>query len=41
MLASYVNLTQARILLEEETSAEKMPPPDWPMGKSVGHFLGK
>lgn len=32
----YVNLTQARIILEEEeTSTKKMSPPDWDMGKPV------
>lgn len=31
----YVNLTQAGVILEEGTSVEKMPIPDWPVGKSV------
>lgn len=34
-----VNLTQAGVIWEEGTSIEKMPPPGWPVGKSVGHFL--
>lgn len=34
MLASFiVNLTQARVILEEGTSMEKMFPPAWPVGK--------
>ena len=34
-----VNLTQARVILEERTSAEKMFLLDWPVGKPVGQFL--
>ena len=34
-----VQLDTARVLQEEGTSTEKMPPPDWPMGKPVRHFL--
>lgn len=30
----FVNLTQARVVLEEGTEDEKMPPPDRPVGKS-------
>ena len=36
------NLTQSRVkillLLEEETSVKKMPPPEWPVSKPVGVF---
>jgi hypothetical protein len=40
VLASvYVNLTQVRAIWEEEISDDKMYPPDWPVGKSVVHFL--
>ena len=39
MLGDYVNSTQARVTGEEGTSAEKMPPSDWPVGKPVRHFL--
>lgn len=35
----YDNLTQAGDTLEEETSTEKMPPLDRPMGSPVVHFL--
>lgn len=35
----FLNLAQARVLWEEETSVEKMLSPDWPVGKSVTHFL--
>lgn len=31
----YVNLIQARVTWEEETSAEKVSPPDWLVGKPV------
>jgi hypothetical protein len=33
-----VNLTQARDIPEGETSTDKLPPSDWPEGKSVGAF---
>lgn len=40
VLASiYVILTQTTAILEEGTSAEKMPPTDWPVDKPMGHFL--
>jgi hypothetical protein len=32
---SYVRVAQARVIWEDETPIEKMPPPDWP----VVHFL--
>lgn len=35
----YVNLTQLTVILEEIPSIEKMPQPEWPMSKVVGHFL--
>lgn len=35
----YVNLTQATVIWEEETSAEKMTLMDWPVEKSMGCFL--
>lgn len=34
-----VNFTKVRVILEEGTSIKKIPPPDWPVGKSVVHFL--
>lgn len=39
LVSILVNLTQARVVGEEETSAEKMAPSDLPIGKSVKHFL--
>ena len=40
MLASfYVNIMQAKVILEEGTSIEKMALPDWPVCKPVVHFL--
>jgi len=30
---------QARFFQGEKTSVEKMPSPDWPVKKSVGHFF--
>lgn len=43
MLASLCQLDIARVILEEETLVEKMPPhthtPDWLVGKLVVHFL--
>jgi hypothetical protein len=35
----FVNLTQAPVVWEEGTATEQLPPSDWPVGKSVGHFL--
>lgn len=35
----FASLTQARVIQEEKTSLEKMPPTDWPVRKSLGHFL--
>lgn len=35
----HVNLKQAGIIWEEETSTEKMPPPDWALDKITEHFL--
>lgn len=35
----FVYLTEARVNLEEVSSAEKMPPPGWPVNTSVAHFL--
>ena len=38
MLASlFVNLTQARVFWEEETSSEKMTLSEHPVGKIMGH----
>lgn len=34
-----VNLTQVRLIFIEDFLIEKRPPSDWPVGKSVGHFL--
>lgn len=31
----FLNLIHIRIIWEEETSSEKMPPPGWPVNKSV------
>lgn len=31
--------THARVTCAEGTTVEKMPPSDWAVGKSVGHFL--
>ena len=35
----YVNLTHARVIREEVTSIEKIPPSNLPIGKYVKHFL--
>lgn len=35
----YVNLAQARVLLEGVPFTEKTTPPDWPMDKFMMHFL--
>lgn len=35
----YISLTQARVILEEEATIEKMPPLHWPVSKLVVHFL--
>lgn len=35
----FINLAQARVPWEDETSVEWIPPSHWPVGKSVGHFL--
>lgn len=34
-----VNLAAARVVWEDGTYMEKMPPSEWLGGKSVGHFL--
>lgn len=34
----FVNLTQERILLETEILVKKIPPTDWPTGKSIEYF---
>ena len=34
-----VSLTQAGVIWEDGTSIEKMSPSDWPVGRSMGHFL--
>lgn len=34
-----VPLTKGTGIWEEGTSAETMPPPDWPVGNAIGHFL--
>lgn len=34
----FFNLTEARVIWEEEALVEKIPPIDWPMGMSVGAF---
>lgn len=31
VLAGFANLTQARVILQEETSVEKIPRPAWPV----------
>jgi hypothetical protein len=35
----HVNLTQARVILEEGASIEKLPLPDWLVDESVVHLL--
>lgn len=35
----YCQLTQAKVVWEEGTSGEKMPPSDWPVDQSVRDFL--
>lgn len=35
----YVNLTQVRVIGEEEVSNEKMPPSGWAAEKPIKHFL--
>lgn len=35
----YVNFKQLRGILEKRTSDENTSPPDWPMDKTVVHFL--
>lgn len=35
----HVSLKRAGIIWEEETSAEKMPPPDWALDKIMEHSL--
>lgn len=35
----YVNLTEARVVLKERTSVEKMPLPEWPLGKLMVHIF--
>jgi hypothetical protein len=35
----FVNLTKARVILEERTLVEKMSAPDWPVDKLVVIFL--
>lgn len=35
----YVDLTQARVFLEEETPIEKMSPSDQAIGKPMEYFL--
>jgi len=37
-LASYVNLTEARVTWEKAASTGKTPPGDLAIGKLVGHF---
>ena len=37
----FVNLTQANIIQEEETSTKKMSPTDPAEGKLGGHFLNQ
>lgn len=34
-----VNLIQAQVIWEKGTTTEKMPPSEWPTGKSMEHFL--
>lgn len=36
---SFVHLAQAWVIREERISVEKMPPTEWLIGKSMGHFL--
>lgn len=35
----YLSLIQARAILEEGTSVEKIPPLYWPVGNPVEHFV--
>lgn len=35
----YVNVSQLEFILEEGTSAERIPISDWSVGKPVVHFL--
>lgn len=35
----FINLMQAKGILEEGTSIEEWPPSDWPVGMLVRHFL--
>lgn len=35
----FLDLIQTRVVLREGTLVEKMAPLDWPIGKSVKHFL--
>lgn len=39
VLLCLVNLTKTRITWEKGTSPEKISPPDWPLGKPVGHLF--
>lgn len=39
MLASFVNLTEVRVISEEKTIIEKMLLADWPVGKPMLPFL--
>jgi hypothetical protein len=32
-------VTQMRVIWEERTLIEKMPPSDWPVGKPMGSFV--
>lgn len=36
-----MKFTQARIILKERAAAEKIPPEDWVVGKTVGHFASR
>lgn len=38
-LFCFVSLTEDRLIWEEKISSGKMPPSDWCVGKSTGHFL--
>lgn len=39
LFVDFANLIQVGIIWEEEASVEELFPADWPVDKSVGHFL--
>lgn len=40
ILVIFYQLTQSRVTWENRMSVKELPPTDWPVGKSIGHFLG-